>query len=90
MPVFVGVMPEFQADHNLRPRKKRRTSVSKPDGYTVVIRLPKDNNKAFKVSHQLFQNAMLKHYGQKEAKEGCSSQETGSNSKQKSLLDSRQ
>ncbi len=62
MPVFVGVMPEEQADHDLRPRKKRHTSVSKPDGYTVVIRLPKDSNKAFRVSNKLFQDAMLKYY----------------------------
>ncbi len=72
-------MPESHYD--LRPRKRRRTSASVPVGCTVVIRLPKDSNKAW-VSNELFQDAMLKYYGQKGSKEGCSSQETVSNSKQ--------
>ena len=87
MPVPSGVMPEFQAKHSLRPRKKRHTSAPKPEGYSVVIRLPKNSNKAFRVSNQVFQDAMLKHYGQKGGKEGCSSKETGSKFEQKSLLD---
>ena len=81
-------MPESQAEYNLRPRKKRHTSVCKPEGYTVVIRLPKDSSKAFKVSNKLFQDAMLKYYGQKGSKEGCHSKETGSKSEQNTLLDS--
>lgn len=85
MPVYVGVMPEFHYD--LRPRKKRRTLASVPVGCTVVTRLPndslpKDSNKAFRISSELLQDAMLKYHGQKGSKEGCSSQETVSNSKQ--------
>ena len=79
-------MPEFQADHNLRPRKKRHTSVRKPEGYTVVIRLPKNSNKAFKVSNDVFQDAMLKYYGQKRGEEGCNCKEASSKSKQKPLF----
>lgn len=81
-------MPECQAEHNLRPRKKRHISATKPEGYKVVIHLPKDSNKAFRVSNQVFQDAMLKYYGHKGEKEGCSSQETGSKSEQESFLDS--
>ena len=80
MPVYVDVTPEFHYD--LRPRKKRRSSASVPVGCTVVVRLPKDSNKAFRVSNELFQDAMLRYYGQKGSKEFCSSQETVSNSKQ--------
>ena len=79
-------MSELQAEHNLRPRKKRHTR--RPDGCTVVIRLPKDGSKPFRVSNQLFQDALLKYYGQEGGKEGCSGKETGSKSEQKPLLDS--
>lgn len=74
-------MPEVQAEHNLRPRKKRHTSVCKPAGYTVVIRLPKNNNKAFTVSNDVFQDAMLKYYGQKGGGEGCNRKEASSKPK---------
>ena len=60
---------------NVRPRKKRHTSVRKPEGYAVVIRLPKNSNKAFKVSNNVFQDAMLKYYGQKRGEEGCNCKE---------------
>ena len=75
MPVSSGVVPEFQAEHNLRPRKKRRVSATKAEGYKVVIHLPKDSNKAFRVSNQAFQDALLKYYGHKGGKEGCNSQQ---------------
>lgn len=80
-------MPESQAEYNLRPRKKRHTSVRRPEGYTVVIRLPRDSSKAFKVSNQAFQDAMLKYYGQEAGKEGCCSKETGSRLEQNALPD---
>ena len=85
---FVGVMPDFQADYNLRPRKKRHIPVHRPEGYKVVIRLPKDSNKAFRVSIQLLQDALLEYYGQKGAKQGCSSKETGSKPEQEMFSDS--
>lgn len=71
-------MPEFQAEHNLRPRKKRHTSVRKLEGYAVVIRLPRNSNKAFEVSNDVFRDAMLKYYGQKGGDEGCNPMEAGS------------
>ena len=70
-------MPEFQAEHNLRPRKKRHASVRKPEGYSVAIRLPRNSNKAFEVSNDVFQDAMLKYYGQKGGEEGCNPKEAG-------------
>ena len=88
MPVSSGVMPEFQAEHNLRPRKKLRVSATKAEGYKVVIHLPKNSNKAFRVSNQAFQDALLKYYGHQGGKEGCNSQETGSKFEQKPFLDS--
>ena len=87
MPVSSGVMPEFQAEHNLRPRKKRHISATKPEGYKVVIHLRKDSNKAFRVSNQVFRDAMLKYYGHKGEKEGCSSQKTGSKFEQEPSFD---
>ena len=86
--VFLGVMPEFHTEHNLRPRKKRHTSVRKPEGCTAVIHLPKNSNKAFKVSNKVFQDALLKYYGQKRAEEGCNCKEASSESKQKPLHNS--
>ena len=74
-------MPDFQAEHNLRPRKKRHTSVRKPEGYTVVIRLPKNSNKAFRVPNEVLRDAMLKYYGQKRKEEGCNHKEAGCKSK---------
>lgn len=69
---------KFQAEHNLRPRKKRHTSVCKPEGYSLVIRPPNNSNKAFKVSNDVFQDAMLKYYGQKGGEEGCNRKEASS------------
>ena len=54
----------------------------------MVIRLPKDSEKAFKVSNKLLQDALLTYYGQTGGEEGCSSKETGSKSEQKSHFDS--
>ena len=69
----------------LNGQNSSRRSVRKPEGYTVVIRLPKNSNKAFKVSNDVFQDAVLKYYGQKE---GCNCKEASSKSKQKSLFNS--
>ena len=39
--------------------------------YTVVINLPEDSNKAFRVPNEVFQAALLKYYGPKRV-EVCS------------------
>lgn len=81
-------MTECEAEYNLRPRKKRHTAVRKPEGYKVVILLPKNSNKAFKVSNGVFQDALLKYCGQKGGKEGCDCKEANGKFEQKSLHNS--
>ena len=80
-------MPECKSEHNLRPRKKRRTPVHRPEGYHIEIRLPKDINKAFRVSNKQFCDAMFKCYGQIGSQEGCSGTETGGISEQEQLTE---